>query len=414
MHKKLSSSLLVGAILLTTVGMPAAVLASAEEKRAERIQEISAALGRKVEVQGSAPDFRTQQRRAQLDAKLSAEKLRRLERARREVRLDIAAQEGLITSLEQDLGFDISTELSVLLELEKQKRSLESLAQDFHRVREDTIRKGNALAASLSSHALGLHPGKHAEQRLRVRALAHARKQLYRKVDMLRGMPLLVASLHDDHASLLAEYNTEVALHSAAEEKISVSEDQLQEIQRIVSEVELQVDLMKTKLDEYDRQLCDAAEKQLILKGLKSGKDRKCGKPLFQWPVASKFITARFREEAYKDVFHTDHNGIDLRAAQGTKVRASADGIVHRVQRGGTYGYSYVLIAHSQGYATLYGHLSDIHVQPGQHVGQGQVIGLSGGTPGTVGAGPMTTGPHLHFEVFFDSQYVNPTSVLPG
>ena len=61
---------------------------------------------------------------------------------------------------------------------------------------------------------------------------------------------------------------------------------------------------------------------------------------------------------------------------------------------------------------TLYGHVSDIMVMDGQSVKAGDVIGLSGGTPGTKGAGLYTTGPHLHFEILKDGVHVDPLEYM--
>jgi murein DD-endopeptidase MepM/ murein hydrolase activator NlpD len=135
------------------------------------------------------------------------------------------------------------------------------------------------------------------------------------------------------------------------------------------------------------------------------------GKPLM-WPIKGR-ITAVFHDANYEARFHVPHQGIDIAAMQSTPIYSAGDGIVFKVKDGGATGYSYVLIGHDDGYSTLYGHLSTMLVVPGQLVGAGQVIGLSGGTPGTPGAGWMTTGPHLHFEVHKDGKYINPTSVLP-
>ncbi len=97
-----------------------------------------------------------------------------------------------------------------------------------------------------------------------------------------------------------------------------------------------------------------------------------------------------------------------------TPVRAAADGVVYKQRGKGSDGidYHYILIAHHDEVMTLYGHMFEILVDAGEEVRRGQIIGLSGGAPGTTGAGPLTTGPHLHFEVFEDGRHVDPMLYL--
>lgn len=130
------------------------------------------------------------------------------------------------------------------------------------------------------------------------------------------------------------------------------------------------------------------------------------------WPVnPARGVSAHFREASYVQVFGMQHNAIDIRAYQGTPIRAAAGGIVYRAQDNG-YGYSFIILAHANGYMTLYGHVSEIMVSEGQEVQPGEVIGLSGATPGTKGAGLYTTGPHLHFEVLKNGVNVDPLEYL--
>ncbi|MEV5976470.1 transglycosylase family protein [Streptomyces sp. NPDC052114] len=85
------------------------------------------------------------------------------------------------------------------------------------------------------------------------------------------------------------------------------------------------------------------------------------------------------------------HTGVDFPVATGTSVKAVAAGRVVSAGWGGSYGYQ-VVIRHSDGKYSQYGHLSALSVKAGQQVGAGQRIARSGSTGNS-------TGPHLHFEV---------------
>lgn len=137
------------------------------------------------------------------------------------------------------------------------------------------------------------------------------------------------------------------------------------------------------------------------------------GPTTFIWPVPSRTITAYFHDPNYyfkKSL--GEHGAIDIATPQGTPIRAAATGYVVKAFNAGM-GYSRIWIAHGNDLTTVYGHVSSISVVTNDFVVQGQVIGYSGGTPGTPGAGVFTTGPHLHFEVHSGGIPVNPLSYLP-
>ncbi|MDH4211200.1 MAG: M23 family metallopeptidase [candidate division WOR-3 bacterium] len=103
--------------------------------------------------------------------------------------------------------------------------------------------------------------------------------------------------------------------------------------------------------------------------------------------------------------FHLGHNGLDIAAPQFSPVIASASGIVEGTGWDSLYG-NYVVIEHNKNYSTFYGHLNSIDVLNGSRVSGGQVIG-------TVGSTGKSTSPHLHYEVRFRGEPVDPIGYLP-
>jgi murein DD-endopeptidase MepM/ murein hydrolase activator NlpD len=100
------------------------------------------------------------------------------------------------------------------------------------------------------------------------------------------------------------------------------------------------------------------------------------------------------------------HHGIDLAAPAGAPIRAIADGQVMFADPYAGYG-KLVVLQHSNGLTSHYGHCAKLSVQPGAHVRAGDIIG-------TVGSTGISTGPHLHFELRKDGSTLNPEKLLPG
>jgi murein DD-endopeptidase MepM/ murein hydrolase activator NlpD len=99
------------------------------------------------------------------------------------------------------------------------------------------------------------------------------------------------------------------------------------------------------------------------------------------------------------------HQGVDLRAAQGTPVLAAGAGKVLEAGPKGAYG-NCIIIVHDEIYQTLYAHLESVDVKAGDYLTAGQIIG-------TVGSTGVSTGPHLHYEVIKNGEKVNPADYLP-
>ena len=120
-------------------------------------------------------------------------------------------------------------------------------------------------------------------------------------------------------------------------------------------------------------------------------------------PVVYTRISSPFGYRVHP-VLHTVrmHTGIDYAAPSGTPIKATADGVITFKGWKGGYGNT-VMIRHSNGVETLYGHMSAFTPAQGV-VRAGEVIGF-------VGTTGRSTGPHLHYEARVNSQPVNPTTV---
>ncbi len=132
------------------------------------------------------------------------------------------------------------------------------------------------------------------------------------------------------------------------------------------------------------------------------------------WPVEPIFgVSCGFHCAGYPFAsLIGPHTGTDIPTDMGTPIKAPSDGYVAKVSIAAGTGYSYILVIHGEGISTVYGHVSNASVNEGSYVTRGQVIGHTGGAPGTRGAG-LSTGPHLHFEVRKNGIPVNAENYLP-
>lgn len=120
--------------------------------------------------------------------------------------------------------------------------------------------------------------------------------------------------------------------------------------------------------------------------------------PLDDFYVSSRYGTRRDPLNGRRAV----HRGADLAAWRNSPVRAGADGTVRFAGWKGAYGIL-VEVDHGNGFVTRYGHLRQAKVKVGQPVSASDVIGLVGSTG-------RSTGPHLHYEIWFDGKPLNPVN----
>jgi len=123
------------------------------------------------------------------------------------------------------------------------------------------------------------------------------------------------------------------------------------------------------------------------------------GKPI-NGSISSKFGTRTDPLNKKKGI----HEGVDIRAKHGDKIRATADGVVVKSFKNAGYG-NYLEIDHGNGYRTVFAHMQKYLVKKGESITRGQVIGLVGSTG-------RSTGPHLHYEIRLNKKPINPNKFM--
>ena len=130
-------------------------------------------------------------------------------------------------------------------------------------------------------------------------------------------------------------------------------------------------------------------------------------KVFIRTPVDFARISSRFSAGRKHPILNKirAHKGVDYAAPRGTPIKATGDGKVFLAGRNGGYGNT-VIIQHGNTYRTLYGHMQGFAkgVRTGSSVKQGQVIGYIGTTG-------LSTGPHLHYEIWRGGRRINPAGV---
>jgi murein DD-endopeptidase MepM/ murein hydrolase activator NlpD len=141
-----------------------------------------------------------------------------------------------------------------------------------------------------------------------------------------------------------------------------------------------------------------------LVVGCASSRPRSAAAVPAGWPVQPEHATISSSFGAPRG--RSSHQGLDLSAARGTPVYATADGTVTFAGRSGSYG-RLVVIEHGGGWETRYAHLHRIRIEKGDRVRRGDRVG-------TVGRSGNASGDHLHYEVRRSGVPVDPRPTLGG
>jgi murein DD-endopeptidase MepM/ murein hydrolase activator NlpD len=125
---------------------------------------------------------------------------------------------------------------------------------------------------------------------------------------------------------------------------------------------------------------------------------------LFDWPMRGRLTSYYGYRRSPFGRGRSFHDGMDLAAPTGTPIRAAMAGRVESVGYDNVFG-NFVIIRHTDGYKTLYGHMDSYEARNGAYVDTDTVIGYVGNTG-------QSTGAHLHFTVYRNGTSINPRTVL--
>lgn len=147
---------------------------------------------------------------------------------------------------------------------------------------------------------------------------------------------------------------------------------------------------------------------------------------MFSWPLPPKVMIRGTLRDRYvsstfgprtltvdgKTITQAQHGAIDIPVDVGTPIMAIGGGTVKYIQMNHPKAGTYVNVDHGNGYWSRYLHLSGVSVKVGDRLKAGSTVGLSGGAPGAYGSG-LSTGPHLHLEIWKGEPYRGGTLIDP-
>ncbi|MDZ5710619.1 peptidoglycan DD-metalloendopeptidase family protein [Jeotgalibacillus haloalkalitolerans] len=174
-------------------------------------------------------------------------------------------------------------------------------------------------------------------------------------------------------------------------------EQEGQEGEKVYTELITEVNGEQTAASTENEEVTKEVKNHIVLEGTKEIPSKGTGS--LQWPADGGYISSH-QGPRWGD----HHKGIDIASPDSLTISNVDNGVVVSAGFEGDYGNK-VVVDHNNGMRTIYAHLSEIHVEPGQTVGKGESLGLMGTTG-------FSTGIHLHFEVYVNGELKNPMDYL--
>lgn len=367
-------------------------LALAQPAEVERLQDqIAERTNRLAEIQAEIAEYEKALTEVGAERETLQAAINQLELERKKVEADIRYTEEQINATDltiNKLSYEIQdTEASI-------SRSQEAIKQMVRRVNaadeesfiEIFLRHGNLADFWTEFETLEMVRANMSDQVRDLLGLKQALESNRELTAKEREQLLSLKNQYSDQQNILVSNRQDKA------ELLSATKNEEAEYQRLLSEKQAARDKLMAEVREIESQIQFILDPNTIPAK---------GTAVFIWPINNPVITQYFgytqfaRSGAYGG---SQHNGIDIGAPTGTKIHAPLTGTIRNIGDTdavpGCYSWGkWVLIDHPNGLSSMFAHLSQIAVQPGQKVQTGDVVGYVGSTG-------YSTGPHLHYTLY--------------
>ncbi len=336
---------------------------------------------------------------------------------------DIQVIDNQITGIENEIG-DLNKQIK---KLDKQVLEIQQQIADTYTVLGERIRVSYMTGANSVLEYLLTTDGFEFQEYLERtelidRIAAHDDKLIKDLEEDIESLKTKVSEIEDMKTRL----NSKVAELDEAKKEHEAKKKEQVDARKIIEEKEalIQADLDKVMsivnaLDSKSKEYEAAMEKgeatileyeqKLAQQNTSFGSGQVSGDMIWPLPYSDTYVSSSFKLRTLNGVTR-QHNGIDIcrwAGTHGAQIVAVKEGTIEVANHsgyGGGYGL-YVVINHGEGVKTYYAHLSSVHVNVGDYVTQGTVIGLAGNTGYSFGA-------HLHFGLMINGGWVNPMNYL--
>jgi murein DD-endopeptidase MepM/ murein hydrolase activator NlpD len=392
--KRICIAFLIGALLVPSfVYIPHIYKAHAQASEVERLQsEISQKNNRLSEIEKEIAQYEASLKEVGAEKTTLQRAINQLSLERRKVQADIKFTENKISTTDLEIN-KLTLEIGVTeRDIKTNEKAIAAVLRQLNITDQETFIEVLLRHENVAEFWSAIE-----ELETVKRSMAERVGELRGQKDTLSGKRVVTTQKREDLLDLKSQFSDQQSILTNNEanksELLSATKNEEKEYQAMLKARKAAREQLAKEVSDIESQL------QFILD---PNKIPSAGTAVFRWPVDKPYITQYFgytkfalQSGAYKNNLH---NGMDLGAPTGTKIYAPLGGTVRSVGNTdavrGCYSWGkWVLIDHPNGLSTMFAHLSQISVTPGQKVATGDIIGYTGNTG-------YSTGPHLHFTLY--------------